>query len=63
MPIHLSTCLAKKVAFNQWRIYIGYERHAHARALFWRERKSSLAKIKFCDLQFLQPIFCAPYNN
>ena len=29
--------------------------------LTWAQ--SCLAKIKICDLQFLQPLFCAPYNH
>jgi len=25
--------------------------------------QNCLANIKICDLQFLQPLFCAPYNH
>ena len=32
-------------------------------APLWWERKYCLAKIKICDLQFLQPLYCAPYVN
>jgi len=31
-------------------------------APLWRGRKNCLAKIKICDLQILQPLFCAPYR-
>jgi len=32
-------------------------------AALWRGRKNCLTKIKICDLQFREPLFCVPFSS
>jgi len=52
------------VCYAQWRIYRGvWQAWFVPWAPLWWGCKCCFAKIKICDLRFLQPLLCAPYND
>jgi len=57
---HSHTTL-KAFAYHLWRMV--WQAWLVPWAPLWRWRNNCLAKIKICDLYFVQPLFCAPYKR